>query len=204
MMDSKMSAAAGLISIVNKAANLGSFISLILWCIICSWIITFQDFYTCFRRVFHLFSYLLLDSWKRSHHHSRNVSTPERVCCAGNDVSRDDVEVVMEKLGLLRGQRAEEQITMLSECSLESVVNVFDGVEPSLGELREAFEVFDENSDGFIDGGELRRVMSCIGLTGFSEEECRRMIMVFDDNCDGKIDFGEFVKLMEDCFCCCC
>lgn len=110
----------------------------------------------------------------------------------------------MEKLGLLRGQRAEEQITMLSECSLESVVNVFDGVEPSLGELREAFEVFDENSDGFIDGGELRRVMSCIGLTGFSEEECRRMIMVFDDNCDGKIDFGEFVKLMEDCFCCCC
>ncbi|KAK4427915.1 putative calcium-binding protein CML46 [Sesamum alatum] len=155
--------AAGLISLVNKAANLGSFI---FWCIICSWIITFQDFYTCFRRVFRLFSYLLLGSWNRFlNHRSRNVSTPERPVCRAMDddvITGDDVGIAMEKLGLLRaGQRAEEMETLM----LSSEYCSFESVEASLGEVREAFEVFDENNDGFIDGGELRSVMSCIGLT---------------------------------------
>ncbi|KAI3463965.1 hypothetical protein Pfo_020628 [Paulownia fortunei] len=195
MMDSKMSAA-GLISIANKAANLVSFISFILWCIFYSCIITFQDFYSCFRRIFQLLSYLLLESWKSCCRLSSKINVEHDVTTSKPCVSREDVEIVMEKLGLYEGLRPQEPV----QDSIE-IGNMFDGTEPSLDEVREAFGLFDVNKDGFIDAEELKKVMSSIGLTGFSEQECQRMIMVFDDNGDGRIDFGEFVKLMEECSC---
>lgn len=78
------------------------------------------------------------------------------------------------------------------------IPNMFDGVEPSLDEVREAFGMFDENKDGFVDAEELKKMMSSLGLVGLSEKECQRMIMVFDDDGDGRISFGEFVKLIEE------
>lgn len=78
------------------------------------------------------------------------------------------------------------------------ILNMFDGVEPSLDEVREAFGMFDENKDGFVDAEELKKMMSSLGLVGLSEKECQRMIMVFDDDGDGRISFGEFVKLIEE------
>ncbi|GMP58310.1 hypothetical protein CsSME_00022023 [Camellia sinensis var. sinensis] len=66
---------------------------------------------------------------------------------------------------------------------------------------RRAFDVFDENRDGFIDATELQRVLCVLGLNEVSElEDCTRMISGFDENGDGAIDFSEFVKFMEKCF----
>ncbi|KAK6128188.1 hypothetical protein DH2020_038070 [Rehmannia glutinosa] len=199
-MYSKISSA-GLISIGNKASNIVSFISFILWCIFFSLIITFQDFYSCFRRVFQFFSYFLLDSCKNWCRFSSkiNVECDVSTSIPCTTIFRDDVVLVMEKLGLHRdtkGQIGKEEPIL--EDSIE-IANMFDVKEPCLDELGEAFGVFDENKDGFIDAEELNKVMKSIGLIGFCEQECQRMIMVFDDNCDGKIDFGEFVKLMEEC-----
>lgn len=102
----------------------------------------------------------------------------------------------MEKLGL---KNDEEPILMTS---LE-IVNMFDEREASLDEVREAFGVFDENNDGYVDAMELKRVMSSLGMEeGMSEQECQRMIMAFDDDADGRIDFGEFVKLIQENVCC--
>lgn len=83
---------------------------------------------------------------------------------------------------------------------------VFEEEEPSLEEIREAFEVFDENRDGFIDAEELSRVLSGLGFINQSENDddddvvvnkCENMIRDFDRNRDGLLDFNDFIKLME-------
>ena len=62
-------------------------------------------------------------------------------------------------------------------CSLESeelqekygskeLSKLFEEQEPSLEEVKQAFDVFDENKDGFIDAKELQRVL-CLSLIYF-------------------------------------
>ncbi|EYU34653.1 hypothetical protein MIMGU_mgv1a026006mg, partial [Erythranthe guttata] len=84
--------------------------------------------------------------------------------------------------------------------------DLFEERSPCLDEVKEAFDVFDENRDGFIDAKELQKVLCALGLNeglneGLEMDKCRRMIGVFDENGDGRIDFDEFVKFMEINFC---
>lgn len=69
-------------------------------------------------------------------------------------------------------------------------------------EVKEAFDLFDENGDGFIDAEDLKKVLDAMGFTVASEvDECRRMISGYDKNGDGRLDFEEFAKLVERSFC---
>ncbi|KAK9200666.1 hypothetical protein WN944_015864 [Citrus x changshan-huyou] len=78
---------------------------------------------------------------------------------------------------------------------------LFEEKEPSLEQVKEAFDVFDENKDGFIDAMELQRVLCILCLKeGFELENCKKMIKTFDENGDGRIYFKEFVKFMETSF----
>ena len=61
-------------------------------------------------------------------------------------------------------------------------------------ELREAFRIFDRDSDGFITPKELSTLLISLGLDS-SAEVVRRMINEADKNRDGKIDFAEFRAL---------
>ena len=71
----------------------------------------------------------------------------------------------------------------------------------SLEEVKQDFDVFDENKDGFIDDEELQRVLCILGLKEAAKlENCHKMIRIFDTNQDGRIDFIEFVKIMENRF----
>ncbi|KAK9278798.1 hypothetical protein L1049_028377 [Liquidambar formosana] len=104
----------------------------------------------------------------------------------------------MEKLGIScdpNGDKLQERL------GSNEVANLFEEEEPSLEEVKEAFEIFDENSDGFIDAKELKKVICTLGFMVVSDVECERMIRVFDDNGDGKIDFNEFVRLVENSLC---
>ncbi|KAL6294747.1 hypothetical protein ACE6H2_002889 [Prunus campanulata] len=84
----------------------------------------------------------------------------------------------------------------------EELWRLFDEEEPSLEEVKEAFDVFDENRDGFIDAAEVQRALSNFGFKdAFGLDECQRMINEADMNQDGVIDFDEFVKHMENSFC---
>ncbi|WOG95416.1 hypothetical protein DCAR_0414734 [Daucus carota subsp. sativus] len=82
------------------------------------------------------------------------------------------------------------------------MANMFNVNEPSLGEVQQAFDLFDENSDGYVDQKELARVLKRLGLKDFSETECQKMIKIYDQNGDGLVDFFEFCELVEDSFSC--
>lgn len=107
--------------------------------------------------------------------------------------------MVMEKLGIFCSPEGEELQEWFGSNELSGL---FDEKEPSLEEVKEAFDVFDENRDGFIDAGELQTVLCILGLKeGKQLENCKKMIRTFDENRDGRIDFNEFVKFMENGFC---
>lgn len=125
----------------------------------------------------------------------------QQVCVNEEDdgnLSREDVKMVMGRLGLFCSPESEELQDWFSS---DDHLRPFEE-EPSLEEVKEAFDVFDENRDGFIDEKELQRVLCILGLKQGSEiEDCKKMIRIFDKNRDGRIDFNEFVKLMETSFC---
>jgi calcium-binding protein CML len=64
-------------------------------------------------------------------------------------------------------------------------------------ELREAFDVFDKNKDGFISVKELHSVLRSLGISaGLTITNCEKMILAVDSNGDGQVDFLEFKDLM--------
>lgn len=105
----------------------------------------------------------------------------------------------MANLGVFRHLEDEKLPQVLSSNDL---LDMFEQEEPRLDEVKEAFGVFDENKDGFIDASELQRVLFVLGLKERANiEDCRKMIGAFDENADGRIDFNEFVKFMENTYC---
>ncbi|KAG2325245.1 hypothetical protein Bca4012_039734 [Brassica carinata] len=111
----------------------------------------------------------------------------------------EDAEMVMQSLGLFTDSESDG---LQKRYSSEELSNLFEEKEPSLGEVKQAFDVFDDNRDGFLDPIDLQRVLTILGLKqGSNLENCRRMIRSFDGNKDGRIDFHGFVKFMENNFC---
>ncbi|KAL8193484.1 hypothetical protein R6Q57_026619 [Mikania cordata] len=129
----------------------------------------------------------------RSHLSFTNKTTVDDV-----NVRGDDLQLLMANLGVLRCSKGEKLPEVLNTVD---IFKLFEEQEPRLDEVKEAFDVFDENKDGFIDAGELQRVISVLGLKARTDiEDCRKMIRAFDENADGRIDFNEFVKFMENGF----
>ncbi|KAM0055462.1 putative EF-hand domain-containing protein [Helianthus debilis subsp. tardiflorus] len=111
----------------------------------------------------------------------------------------DEVEMVMGNLGIFCNFKGADFPKRINS---DDLFNMFEQEHPRLDEVKEAFDVFDENKDGYIDARELKRVLSALGLTGKVDmDDCKKMIRVFDYNNDGRIDFDEFVKFMEGTFC---
>ncbi|XP_027352919.1 probable calcium-binding protein CML45 [Abrus precatorius] len=114
-------------------------------------------------------------------------------------LERDEVKILMAKLGFFCSSESEE---LEENYGSKELSELFEEQEPSLDEVKQAFDVFDENKDGFIVAWELQRVLSILGLKEAAQlENCQKMIKNFDENQDGRIDFSEFVKIMENHFC---
>ncbi|XP_055809109.1 calcium-binding protein CAST [Solanum dulcamara] len=65
-------------------------------------------------------------------------------------------------------------------------------------DLKEAFDVFDENGDGFISAKELQVVLEKLGLPEGSEiDRVELMISSVDQDHDGRVDFFEFKDMMR-------
>ena len=64
-------------------------------------------------------------------------------------------------------------------------------------DIRQAFNAFDENKDGFIDNGEFKRTFRIMDL-GLTENEIDRLLQWFDPNMTGRLRYQEFCdKLLE-------
>lgn len=137
------------------------------------------------------------------------IAKKQEVNCLHENENENDVDdkkqlctgelgQMMEKLGTLFDADGGEVVE--GRLGSKEIADLFEE-EPSLEEVKEAFHVFDENKDGFIDAGEINKVLCALGFVGASEVECKRMIKAFDHNGDGQIDFNEFVQLMEKSFC---
>lgn len=124
-------------------------------------------------------------------------------------IKKENARKVVEKLGLMYGN-SEEDKNKVSEFELPCEGGFHDDevpVEEVLGELedmskrsellREAFKIFDEDGDGYIDALELKRVLDCLGLDkGWDMNTIENMVKVVDLNFDGKVDFTEFELMM--------
>ncbi|KAG5010951.1 hypothetical protein JHK87_019466 [Glycine soja] len=113
----------------------------------------------------------------------------------GVRLCKEEVIVVMQKLGIcveLHGDGIED-------FGEQEIANMFEN-DVSVEEVKEAFNVFDENKDGFIDAADLQRVLFRLGLER-DFVQCQKMINIVDQNGDELIDHNEFFMLMEQSFC---
>ncbi|CAN1152006.1 Probable calcium-binding protein CML45 [Linum perenne] len=125
-----------------------------------------------------------------------NLNERDRVDDDDEEVSTSELRIVLGRLGT--SWNGHKQLRVRAD----DITAMFEEQEPSVVEAKEAFDVFDENGDGFIDAGELRRVLFCrLGCSqASSENNCKEMIRAFDENGDGLVDFHEFLKLVNTSF----
>ncbi|XXG79398.1 hypothetical protein AAC387_Pa09g0478 [Persea americana] len=130
----------------------------------------------------------------KGHHGGGTTAATEHYSCHNEDgdvleVSSRDVEVVMVKIGMSCDGDGEK----MKECLGSDELSVhFEEKEPSLEEVKEAFDVFDENRDGFVDARELQRVLCNLGFKeALYFHACVGMIRAFDKDGDNRIDFNE-------------
>uniref|UniRef100_A0A1W7RAW9 Calglandulin n=1 Tax=Hadrurus spadix TaxID=141984 RepID=A0A1W7RAW9_9SCOR len=68
--------------------------------------------------------------------------------------------------------------------------------EEQVAELKEAFMLFDKDSDGMITAAELGVVMRSLGQRP-TEIELRNMVHIVDQDGNGTIEFDEFLYMMS-------
>merc|ERR1712070_237248 len=65
-----------------------------------------------------------------------------------------------------------------------------------MGEIKEAFDLFDTDGSGSIDAKELKVAMRALGFEP-KKEEIQKMIQDVDDDGSGTIEFPEFMTMMS-------
>ncbi|CAN8235034.1 unnamed protein product [Cochlearia groenlandica] len=62
-------------------------------------------------------------------------------------------------------------------------------------EIREAFDLYDQDKNGLISSSEIHKVLNRLGMS-CSVEDCVRMIGHVDSDGDGNVNLEEFKKMM--------
>ncbi|ERM95783.1 probable calcium-binding protein CML43 [Amborella trichopoda] len=116
-------------------------------------------------------------------------------------LSRGGIDIREDELKAIVGSEKLDFEGFVAFCrsiaSTENLRHESVPAEDEEGDLKEAFNVFDMDRDGFISSEEVETVLSRLGLWEVKEEKDRkRMIHKFDENLDGRLDFQEFKNMM--------
>ncbi|KDP33423.1 hypothetical protein JCGZ_06994 [Jatropha curcas] len=107
-------------------------------------------------------------------------------------IKKQNARQVVEKLGLIYMEEEDGD-----EMAVEEVLSGLEKGSDRHDLLLEAFKIFDEDGNGYIEAAELRRVLQCLGLDkGWDLSDIEKMLKVVDLNLDGKVDFSEFEWMM--------
>ncbi|PON36761.1 Parvalbumin [Parasponia andersonii] len=182
-------------------------------------IIILGEFYSNLRYVLKLFLHLLCSTQKYYEKHSLsrkqvdNTEAPKKKLIKTKyaAAAHDDDQVLLTRTQNKRGRSQPKKVDdnklclgyvkgVMEKLVQENETTMFEEEaeeeEVSLEELREAFDLFDENNDGFIDAREVQRALSELGFMEASEAECEAMIRTFDKDRDERIDFEEFIEMI--------
>ncbi|CAN4086624.1 unnamed protein product [Withania somnifera] len=123
-------------------------------------------------------------------------------------ISADELSGVIHALG--SGTSPEEVTRMMEEIdadrdgfiSLQEFSEFCKGDVNCVGdggvnELREAFDLYDQDSNGLISAVELHQILSRLGES-CSVQDCTKMIKSVDSDGDGCVNFEEFKKMMNN------
>lgn len=118
-------------------------------------------------------------------------------------IKKENARRVVENLGLICQEEDKSSFDLPGDDHEVPVEEVLGGLEEEDDGskhnelLLEAFKIFDEDGDGFIEAVELKRVLECLGLgSGWDMDQIEKMVRVVDVNLDGKVDFAEFELMM--------
>eukprot|EP00245_Coleochaete_scutata_P000124 TRINITY_DN1012_c0_g1_i1.p1 TRINITY_DN1012_c0_g1~~TRINITY_DN1012_c0_g1_i1.p1 ORF type:complete len:175 (+),score=63.28 TRINITY_DN1012_c0_g1_i1:152-676(+) len=110
----------------------------------------------------------------------------------GDDPVEDKLQVMIEAVDANKDGCIDlNEFLLLNAMAME-----FDERDDMSHCLREVFEVFDTDFDGFITATELQVALSKLVGEGVTHEEAVRMIKGVDKDGDGRVDFDEFSKMM--------
>ncbi|GAV69959.1 EF_hand_5 domain-containing protein [Cephalotus follicularis] len=107
----------------------------------------------------------------------------------GSTYTESEIERVMEDIDTDRdGYINLEEFAAICRSSSSSS-------SPST-ELKDAFDLYDQDKNGLISSSELHLVLNRLGMK-CSFDDCTRMITSVDSDGDGNVNFQEFEKMMS-------
>jgi len=124
----------------------------------------------------------------------------------GGTIENHELKLVITQLGeeptdeeiqemiLLVDENGDNEIDFDEFLTLMRLRQGVDG-DDAEAQLREVFDVFDEDKSGFIDRDEMRRLMKKLAQA-LTEEEISAIMEEVDVDGDGEISFDEFKALM--------
>jgi len=150
-----------------------------------------------------------------AHHEAYDTEVGGRCCeVSGNDLDRrrrtrrhasDDIDLYQEESSLSchssigyppQFGRDDPVLSERDRRELMNLVNENISMDFIL-EMKEAFQLFDKNGDGFISAKELGVLMRTLGRNP-TEDEIMNIMNEIDVDHNGKLDFSEFTIMMKD------
>ncbi|CAA3009468.1 calmodulin 3 [Olea europaea subsp. europaea] len=122
-------------------------------------------------------------------------------------ITKKELNDSLEKMGIFITDKELTQMIEIIDVNADECVDIdeFDALYQTIMSekdedevMRDAFNVFDQNGDGFITVDELKSVLVSLGLKqGRTAEDCKIMIMKVDVDGDGVVNFLEFKQMMK-------
>ncbi|GAB4860980.1 hypothetical protein Ancab_036140 [Ancistrocladus abbreviatus] len=120
-------------------------------------------------------------------------------------ISASELVAVMKALGSETSPEEVDRMMEEMDSDKDGFVNLeefadfcgkqVDGDETGSGELKDAFDMYDQDKNGLISATELHLVLRRLG-ENCTVQDCTKMIQSVDSDGDGNVSFEEFKKMM--------